>query len=1285
MHRLVFANILIFILLCLIPSRILPQTRSVNFESIGLDEGLSQGKINSLIQDAAGFIWIGTDDGLNRYNGYEFEIFRHQTKNNFSLSNSTIQSLCLDSSGNLWVGTLMGLNRFNDSLNHFETLRLIDQNNNNLSNSEIRSLVFDNNQNSLWIGTGTTGLLKYSLKTKKCTRYSIDNQKHRISDNRINAIAISKNHSIWVGTENGLNALQDTNNESFTIILHITNATNTISSNRIRSLVFDNKNQLWIGTADAGLNVLDLEQSKITAYRKSETMNSLSCDQVNCLLVDNDNVLWIGTEHGGLNRYENNSFTVFRHDPGRKRRLNANKITSLFRDKTSLLWIGTKEINKMNLHQEGFELYPPIPNDANSISFSLIRSFYRDLDGSLWVGTDGDGINRFNKAGKKIKHYQENDLKTGLKGNAVFSIIRDANYNIWIGTDKGLNQYQRQTDNFKFYNIENQNTNSAFQIIRYLFQGSDKNILWIATSGNGLIKMNLINQAFTIYRNQPNDSASISSDYIRCIVEDDEKNLWIGTFNGGLNSFNPKTETFERYFNAPENPLKQIITLSLHSQGMLLIGTLNSGLVVFNPKTKTHKIYNTQDRIPSNCINGILEDPNGCVWLSHNKGISKLNLKNDKMLHFSVLDGLQSNEFNGNAVYKDLDGKLFFGGIEGFNAFYADKISAYSMPATTILTDLYIHNHRIEPGINFNGRIILNNKINYTQHIDLKYDENIIAFEFIALHFISPSKNQYAYCLEGYDEDWIYVENRRFASYTNLAPGEYTFKVKASNNAGLWNENETRIKINIKKPFWNLWWFRLLIGLVIILLILLYIKLHTIKIRKQKLKLERMLKKSTAELEKTNQVLYQQYKELERQKKELAYHKEQLQKQNEEITKQKNEIVIKNEELKKLSIVASETDNAVVILDKYGNFEWVNSAFVNLYEQSLNEYIAKHGNNLFQASTNPRINEIIREININRKAINYESHYTTKRGEKKWFQTTLTPVLDENNEITYILAIDSDITRLKEAEQQIIAKSNEMQNQNKLITDSITYAKTIQELILPLQSKIDKHFDSFIVYRPKDIVSGDFYWFFETVEGSEFIIAMVDCTGHGVPGAFMSMIGSNMLHEFITQWGITEPSRIVEEMDKAIIKRLKQDYSENMDGMDLIICKIKLEGTKRIVDFCGASLPFIYYSKEEQKLFIEKGWNKTVGGIYFLKNEFDYTEKTIELNKGDIIYLATDGYSSQLNCKKTKYGSRRFHNLLRIIGNIDLYQQKEILEQEFDEFSMEIPQYDDISIWGIRV
>jgi len=455
----------------------------------------------------------------------------------------------------------------------------------------------------------------------------------------------------------------------------------------------------------------------------------------------------------------------------------------------------------------------------------------------------------------------------------------------------------------------------------------------------------------------------------------------------------------------------------------------------------------------------------------------------------------------------------------------------------------------------------------------------------------------------------------------------------------------------------------------------LQLKTANVKLDDYSKTLEIKVEERTAEIQEKNVVLGQQKEEIQVQNEDLQQRNEEIQSQNEEISLQAEKLAEVNKELEKLSIVASETDNAIVIMNKEAEFEWINAGFTKLYGYNFEEFKEKH-KNLFSVSSNPEIKETIDNCIKNKRTYIYESVSETKKGEKLWVQTTLTPILDYQGEISKLIAIESDIRKLKKIEKELALK-------NEHITSSIEYAKTIQTAILPFKEVISSHFDNFILFKPKDIVSGDFYWFVETEEYR--FIAAADCTGHGVPGAFMSMIGSSLLNQIVHHDMEYNTANILTRLHELVVSSLRQQKTDNNDGMDICLCRIQKKNETSIVQFTGAKRPLIYTKSGSPKAEILRSDRKSIGGTQQKRIEVQFTTQEIELAQGSSLYLSSDGFVDQNNKARKKFGSQKLIDLIESNSNSSLIDQHKVLDNEIESWMEGTDQRDDITLLGIKV
>ncbi|CAL66667.1 two-component system sensor histidine kinase/response regulator hybrid [Christiangramia forsetii KT0803] len=836
----------------------------ISFERISTNDGLSQSDINAIYQDKTGFIWFGTHDGLNKFNGYNFTVYKPKKDEN-SISSNLIFSITGDKKGNLWIGTTgSGLNFFDKTTDKFTTYRNDKKDANSLSNDHITCLFLDK-KGRLWIGT-RDGLnlldLRKSKNEYRFQRFYIEKDKGSPENNTIYSIFEDSSGEIWAGGQIGLYKLKS-NNEGATGFSKVNKDLN-LPEGMVEAIAQDDNGKLFFGTSDGLYFLSDQTQQTKNVVRLVDGF-------FNDIQIDKENNIWGGTNKG-LIYLENGKLPVvtdhFQYDPRNLNSLSKNIVKSLYTDDTGIIWVGTNGggINKFDPGHKDFRHIRKTTAD-NSLSYDKIRAMYEDSNGTLWIGTEGGGLNMLleedNRNYSGFKNFEtvlkpfalseieidnKKTLLIGAEGTpsfykldisnpekikesdiipipeieySVFSFLTDSNENLWIGTYRGgVHRWVKDSaspDGFKkqqFLNEQNNPNSISDNIIRSIYEDSKGNI-WFAT-GDGLarLKKDQIekeNPDFINYKHQKGDTTSISHDYILSLHESKDGALWIGTFGGGLDKFIPASQS------QPERFIS----------------------------------YSEEDGLPNNVIKGILEDEKGNLWLSTNKGLSRFNPEKETFKNFNVNDGLQNNEFQELAFLKRDDGEMLFGGINGFNAFYPSKIIENPYPPETVITNFSIANKPVKIDEKLKGRIVLDKSITETENIKVKYNQNNISFEFAGLHYASPKKNKYAYKLEGFDEDWIYTDSeKRFATYTNLNPGDYILKIKSTNNDGIWDPTPAELAIEVIPPFWmtnTAYVIYFLLFIALLYALLKYTIISTTK--KHQLEMEHLEKEKNEELQ----------------------------------------------------------------------------------------------------------------------------------------------------------------------------------------------------------------------------------------------------------------------------------------------------------------------------------------------------------------------------------------------------------------------------------------------------
>lgn len=844
-----FFILFIIMILLNIPVKLAGQENSLQFQHISIDDGLSQSTINCIIQDNKGFLWIGTQDGLNKYDGYNFEIFYNEPDEQNSLSENWITSLFEDQNGILWVGTNNGLNRYDRDKNQFD--RFMKDDDDSLSISDNNVLCFCEHENEkIWIGTDNGGLNVFDKKSEQFKHYKYDPENlHSLSDNWVLSIIEDKNGLLWIGTGNGLNLFDEKNGQFVRYMNDIPNI-DFSKSNCIYSIFEDNQDALWIGT-EGGLFQFDREKKNfVSCAEKYNYPDNLFVRTIN---EDHCGTLWVGSDKNGLFQFDekNRKFISFQNNIFNLSSISFNKIYSIFEDRSFVLWIGTGiGLNKINRNPKKFINFKNEPMNQNSLSDNCVWSVIEDHAGYLWIGTDNGGLNRYDRKKKQFTVYKNDpDNPESLSDNCVLTLTEDHLGAIWIGTyTGGINVFNQKDKTFTHFRHEpDDSTTICSDGIMVLFEDRSEN-MWVGTSAGGISKFDRHNNKFDNYRISHVDTDYSESNEIRAIIEDHTGIMWIGIERYGLVKFDPDNETFFYYKNDPSisNSLSNNSVMCIHEDqtGILWVGTSGGGLNKFDPEKEKFTHYRKKDGLPNDMIYGILEaDPIngekvGNLWLSTNKGLSKFNPKTEIFVNYEKEDGLQSDEFNGNAFFKAKSGEMFFGGVYGLNSFFPNNVKKNSYIPPVVLTDFKLFNNSVSISENRDGRIILAKNISETKEIELKYFENYFEIEFAALHYWASDKNQYIYKMEGLDEEWHRLGTRNFVSYFQMDPGKYTFKVKGSNSDGVWNPKPVSLQINIIPPFWQKIWFKVFGYSFIVVLILLGHRIRTRFIRNRNTELE---------------------------------------------------------------------------------------------------------------------------------------------------------------------------------------------------------------------------------------------------------------------------------------------------------------------------------------------------------------------------------------------------------------------------------------------------------------
>lgn len=1120
------------------------QKKDISFETIPSEHGLSNHSIHAIIQDSRGFIWVGTQDGLNQYNGYDFTVYFNSPGDSSTLSHNNIYEIVEDSEGYLWIATVNGLNRFDPETSEFKRYYHDPDDPESICHNDIRVLIEDR-EGYIWLGTWGGGVSRFDKETGKCIHYKHEpGNPNSLSHNQLWGMFEDSDGEIWFSTwGGGLNRFNP-ETEEFTIYRPVEGDPRSISHDIIGTMAEDTEGNLWITTWGGGLNKFNKETGKFTRYMHDpEDPRSISSNLVWPVEVDENGWLYLGCYGSGIDHFdvENNIFYHYTPDPKDPFSVASKDNWSLEFDQSGILWIGSdgKGLSNYTGISKKFSFLTEDTTKETSLSYNAIKAINQDKDGKLWIGTWHAGIDRMDPKTERIINYRRDIQDASNTGrNRISELYFDSKKQLWMGALRGgLTLFDWQSGKLlkDFMHDPDDPESLSANAVESIVENPDGK-LWIGTR-HGLNLFDPESGTFKHYFYKRDDPNSLSNNYINIVFRSDDQTIWIGT-NNGLNRYDPGQDQFIHYKHQPgqENTLihNTINTIHQDQAGYLWLGT-RGGLCRFDPDSNVYRSYTTENGLASNIIFGILEDDQHNLWLSTNSGITKYIRDNEEFVNYDKKDGLKASMFFPNACHKAADGKMYFGSWEGLTSFYPEEIEINQYkPPVLVVTDFSQRGKR-KTVTSFSEA---------TQSYEFKYFNNSFIFRFVALNFINSEKNQYAYMMENFDEDWQYVGTTRFANYTNLDPGKYTFKVKAANNDGLWNETPSEINILIKPPFWQKAWFIALCVIVAGLIIYAYIKYRERQLVREKKILEEKVRQRT---------------------REIARQKE---------------------------------------------------------------------------------------------------HIETMHNE---------------------------------------------------LTDSIMYAERIQKAVLPSEEFMKRNLGAyFIMFHPQSIVSGDFY--FVTKVRKWLVLVAADCTGHGVPGAFMSMLGISFLQEILNREEITKANEVLNELREYVITSLKQKgiSGEQKDGMDIAL--IALDTQNNICQFAGANNPLWIIrnhsgdeadgtdSKKEQKEMIQlhpgneslKTLSHDGRVLYAISgdrmpvaihaNMKEFTNNTIKLQKGDQLYMFSDGYADQFGGplgKKFKY--KPLKELLLKHADKKMYEQKEILEHRFEEWKGELEQIDDVVLMGIKI
>ncbi|MCP4895798.1 MAG: diguanylate cyclase [bacterium] len=872
------------------------------FQQLSIGDGLSNSTVSSIIQDSLGFMWFGTEYGLNRYDGYTFKSFKNNADDSTSLGSSRITVLFEDSTGVLWVGTDGGgLNRYDSDTETFVRFTSDDFDTSRISGNDV-SAIHEDSSGNLWIGTAADGLnriVRSGDGAVSFVRYHHDPERlDSLTSNAVTSLFEDRFGVLWVGTDGGglsvLKGFSETGDASFERIGE--SAADVASLQHVTSLVQDRNGMLWIGTGN-GTYLLEPETRVLQRCETGlEDSTQLPHGAVTTIHRDRRGGLWVGIDGGGFSQVilgEDSmrpKFVHFSQQMGSPVSLSGNGVESIYEDRSGVLWIGVFKggVNKLVLRpgshsvrsSDPFAHFSNNAYDSNSLSHNAVNAIAEDEWETLWIGMDGGGIDRVvptDRGGLKFVHNREQQGCAWCLNDDVITVqMVDSRGFLWVGTYLGgLNVGRIPADLLAPLRVRNyrhdadDSSSLSSNFVMSLLEDRD-GVVWVGTIDGGLNRFDRTTETFESFHFIEDDPTSMSDNSVFALAEDRKGRLWVGTVEG-LNLFDPKTQGFSRFVHEWSNPasLSHDWVTVIHEDrfGVIWIGTNGGGLNKLLPESldrggASFKSFGVREGLPDDVVWGILESDDGDLWLSTNLGLARFDPINETVRSYDARDGLHASEFSRGAYFRTQNGEMLFGGPSGVTAFHPDDIAGNLTVPPLAITRLEILNEEVLIGEGDNP--VLSRSITRTEEIELSYLHRVVSFEFAALHFANPERNEYAYMMDGFDPGWTYSGSRRYVTYTNLPAGQYVFRVKGCNSDGVWNEEGIRLSIVVKPPFWRTRWF---IWLAVSCLLLAGFAAYRARVRRlteSRRRLEALVEERTHQLEDSNRRLEEANRELRR-------------------------------------------------------------------------------------------------------------------------------------------------------------------------------------------------------------------------------------------------------------------------------------------------------------------------------------------------------------------------------------------------------------------------------------
>ncbi|MCP4149529.1 MAG: PAS domain-containing protein [bacterium] len=970
---------------------------AIKLEPVYSDNALSMLSVHCIIQDHRGFIWIATQNGLNKYDGYGYTVYNHKAFDDNTLSDNYILTMQEDFRGILWIGTRSGgLNRFDWKTESFRSFKHDPSDPTTLSNNYVCA-VHKDSRGRLWVGTLGGGLNRMNPTTMEFTHYRFNaSVPGSIGSDSVLCIHEDPDGVLWLGTDGGLNRFE-AQTGTFTRFATRPGDPAGLAGSSVRTIFRDHSGVMWLGTT-AGLEMFIEKENRFTLYNGCDwNKQGLNIDPerdiVTAIVEDKNHRLWVGT--GSANTIGNGLYILDKKretfspavtfSPGN---LANTSVTSLYKDNVDTLWIGciNKGILKYDSQRNKFTHCLNADEPERNVTGSDVWALHEDSEGDLWIGTVDGGLLYSKKNSLSYLSFSHNpEDPATLAGSAIRSLAEDKQGFIWVGMDKGLDRIEKK--NRKITHVPFQPTAEGYPVSDIMIDAGDN--AWIATWGAGFYKRDNQTGGITGFRHDAQTPNSLAENNISCITEDKTGILWIGTSTSGIEKYNRKTGTFTHFKHEPGNRNSlasgSIMGIHIDRHGMLWLATWGGGLNKLDPSNGSVTIYSEIHDLADDALYGIMEDSKNNLWISSVHGISRFNPGEETFFNYSPEDGLMEKGFNMGAFHIGRSGRMYFGGTNGFSSFMPSDITPNKNTPPVVLTDFKIFGKPVKPGT---GEHRLQRISPGHVRIHLDNSENHFSLEFAALDYTNSRNNQYAYKMEGFDQGWIYCGNRRHADYTNLDGGTYIFRVIGSNNDRVWNQKGISVHITITPTLWNTLWFRVLVVLLIFLIVILplYIRAKRFRVEiRHGEQSKKVLERSNAEFRKARKLMEMRHAEV-------------------------------------LKLVESISSILIAIDVKGKIYQWNESAedFFEIprsmvmnkkFDDALKNHIEK--NNLqaiLQAGEKRSTSEMEVEVNF--------------KDRTRLLLVTINPILDQTNQKLGLLMLCKDITdrRVREARTNLFLK-----------------------------------------------------------------------------------------------------------------------------------------------------------------------------------------------------------------------------------------------------------------------